>query len=308
MKEISLFEDVVNRKALIRFKLLLNYYHNGEQARNADIVEKMCVAKSEVSACVTELMQCGYLENAGNRKKRLTDKGYILATEIHGKYELSLTLMREIFVDDEEKAIRNAEIMTITMTNEVCDYLTNQKSHGILVDTMKRFTKFKGKILCEKAEPGIYQVEISFMKILDSNYIRLKKQAKNTPEVNPEYKITDNDVYAFVEEFSMADMAFVTPAYLHFDHGNGYLHLHRRMMREKSHDGYELEGKALSVAVFDGKEFVECPFSGDDVKIPVKYFYFIRSCGEIIGKATMRFMSDVVNHMPPRVAKVIIKL
>ena len=111
--------------------------------------------------------------------------------------------------------------------------------------------------------------------------------------------LCNNDIFSFTETYSMANRAFIRTPHVKIADGKGRLCLHRKVIHEKTVDGTLMEGQAKLVEYFDGEKFVDCPFNGDDVDIPLDCFHFCKVNGVYRGKLIMRFGCTVgQNHMP----------
>ena len=60
-----------------------------------------------------------------------------------------------------------------------------------------------------------------------------------------------------------------------------------------------MEGQARLVEFFNGEQFVECEFNGDNVDIPLDCFHFIKVNGAYRGKLIMRFACTVGERFMP---------
>lgn len=305
MKEkVELFPADLNNKAHICFHLLLELYHTGNAFRQNDVVHKTGASRSEVSKCVIGMIENRLLEQIGTRKKQLTEKGYLLASAYHNRYELALTYARAIF-RDEKTAAYHAEIMALMFAEPF--FHTKNLQRSSLTKKMAGYMEFDGAMLCKTAASGIYPVSISLMKILETSSPEEMHADIGHPAIKPKQKpLTQNDIYRFVgrEQHSMADEAFLHTATIQIQKGQGVLKLHCQTIRRPSmQDGKMMEGRAHTAEYFDGTEFITCTFQGDEVLIPLEHFNFNNICGQFLGKLVVRFTCTVgEQNMPLRPA------
>lgn len=323
-------KEVVNRKARIYLKLLLNLYHRKENAKNSDIMEQIKTTKTEVSACLTDLIKQGYVKNIGGKKKQLTEMGAVVAEEYHRRYENAKVMTNLVYTNPAD-VDEYAEILALTQGDELFSIDTNKMLESPLSDIMKERLEFSGAELSQEVGKGIFKVNIQFLTIPDGKakmrkIMRLIKETQKHTEnmssehpsdiskghphahgmVMPDEQFSDsdpllcnNDIYAFVETYSMANSAFIRTPYVKIIEGKGRLCLHRKVIHEKTEDGMLMEGQARLVEFFNGEQFVECEFNGDNVDIPLDCFHFIKVNGAYRGKLIMRFACTVGERFMP---------
>ena len=113
--------------------------------------------------------------------------------------------------------------------------------------------------------------------------------------------------YKEEKNISMADEGFLHPAYCQITDGKGYIKLHRIMIKKTGMRGSTLNCKAEFLKYFDGKEFIDCPFVGDDVEIPMDHFKFTRYGDCLIGKQLLQFKAECdVRDMPVSMAEIVV--
>ena len=324
MKEkVELFPADLNNKAHICFHLLLELYHTGNAFRQNDVVRKTGASRSEVSKCVIGMIEDGLLEQVGTRKKQLTEKGYLLASAYHNRYELALTYAKAIF-RDEKTAAHHAEVMALMFAEPF--FHTKNLQRSSLTKKMAGYMEFDGALLCKTAASGIYPVSVSLMKILEASLPEGMHAGMGHPGAamghpagmgHPAAKqkqepLTQTEIYRFVgrEQHSMADEAFLHAATIQIQKGQGVLKLHCQTIRKPSmQDGRMMEGRAHTAEYFDGTEFVACEFQGDEVLIPLEHFNFNNICGQFLGKLVIRFTCTVgEQNMPLRPAVLIMSI
>lgn len=327
--EFELVKEVVNRKARIYFKLLMNWYHRKEKAKNTDIMEEIRTTKSEVSACVTDLVKQGYVKDIGGKKKQLTEMGFSIAEAYHQRFELAKTFTHTVY-SDSKIADDMAEILALTQGEEMFGIDVTKHVTSPLSEIMKEHMEFTGLELSKAVEKGIFKVNIQFLTIPDGK-AKMRKimrmftvnQNNNSEDMTQHFMhesmqsnmhsqigamerfsdsdplLCNNDIFTFTETYSMANRAFIRTPHIKIIDGKGRLCLHRKVIHEKTADGKLMEGQAKLVEYFDGERFVSCSFDGDDVDIPLDCFHFCKVNGTYHGKLIMRFGCTVgQNHMP----------
>ena len=164
--EFELVKEVVNRKARIYFKLLMNWYHRKEKAKNTDIMEEIETTKSEVSACVTDLVKQGYVKDIGGKKKQLTEIGISLAEEYHRRFELAKAMTHLVY-SDPKVADDMAVILALTQGEEMFGIDLTKNVTSPLSDIMKDYMEFTGAELSQAVGNGIFKVNIQLLTIPD---------------------------------------------------------------------------------------------------------------------------------------------
>ena len=159
-------KEVVNRKARISLNLLLNLYHRKEEAKNSDIMEQIKTTKTEVSACLTDLIKQGYVKNIGGKKKQLTEMGAVVAEEYHRRYENAKVMTNLVYTNPAD-VDEYAEILALTQGDELFSIDTNKMLESPLSDIMKERLEFSGAELSQEVGKGIFKVNIQFLTIPD---------------------------------------------------------------------------------------------------------------------------------------------
>ena len=312
----SIFDCPKIGRMNICFKILMGIYHEGEKFQQSKLKGATDTSKSEISNCAIILQEEGLIEEAEGKKKRLTSKGYEKASELHQKYEISLTTAR-LWTQNEEEAVRYAEFITLNLPDEA--FIKNQnKTNVSLTKKFETFMNFRGKDLCKKAESGTYPIDIFIDKIVDAEEIYKKRIIKQgAAEIDePDYSkmiLTQEDVNNSVaaDAPSMSNYGFLHSTYIRISNGKGFLHLHRtHINREVDMGGRKIimKCKAVRVEYYNGKEFVECPFVDDDVDVPLDHFNFVRRKDKYLGKLLMRFTSDTITPVMPTKKNAVIEI
>ena len=113
--------------------------------------------------------------------------------------------------------------------------------------------------------------------------------------------------YKEIKNVSMADEAFIHPAICQISDHKGHIKLHRQTIKKTGMRGTTMTCKAEFLKYYNGEEFVECPFTGDDVDVPMEHFKFTRYGDVLIGKLLLQFKAECdVLDMPVSVAELVV--
>ena len=260
MKTKKRISSAIQKKEAIRVKLLLDYYHHSSDFKQTEISDLVNSTKSEVSNCVNTLLKEGYLEISEGRKKCLTTAGFALAEKYHHKYEMFHKIIQPLY-PDEETAKVNALALTIVLSD---DYINNFKVYSAskLAPLFKDIMDFTSSQFLESAEAGTYPVEFSVMTIPDADSFKQKsppfamltpsrehfdssEEMKKIPDKakTGEELLSQNDIWDFEIEHSMADEAFLHPAFIRITDEGACLSLHRVLIRERGKQIRKCKGK-----------------------------------------------------------------
>lgn len=350
---VNSYLELFQKKKIIRFKLLIHFYHDGENTQLKQVANEVNTNKSEVTKCVNALVEEGILEKVGYRATRLTEIGYLLASECHRKYQIAFVSLQSRF--DEETSSAYAESLAMQFDDEeIIKIFSNGVSAEKITEKLTNHQKIDGREFCELIENGNFAVPFTIEPVFNpmsrmhntfderslakeladywhgrsagrTKRIAEKEKADEHNNASSEKK---NPFVDFLEEIikkaqsiffrkylefkeeksiSMANKAFLHPAICKIENKKGCIKMHRIVITEKGMRGSVLTCKADIVRYFNGSEFIDCPFKGDDVEIPFEHFKFTRYGNCLIGKQMMQFKAECdVAEMPISIAELVI--
>ena len=337
--------DLFQKKKIIRFKTLLHLYHHPDDYKLNAIAIEVETNKSDITKCVNLLAEEGLVEKTGYRDIQLTDKGKYIASSYHRKYEMAHNSLKQRF--DPEAAQWYAESLAMQFDeDEIVKIFSIGAYAKKLTDKLSSYQVLDGSKFCELIDNGSFAVQFTIDPIFNPmshmhaqpDTVTVEKELaefwRNRSKDNPERKKrrSDADKSEAFEEFlgvlikkiqsiffkrylsyketksiSMANQAFLHPAFCQIENKKGCLRLHRIVITERGMRGTILTCKASVVRYYDGNEFVDCPFDGDDVQIPLDHFKFTRYGDCLIGKQIMQFKAECDEaDMPISVAEIVV--
>lgn len=308
------YNSYPSKAEMIRWRVVLAYYHE-DKPKMVDIAKGNGLTKPEVTKAVQELEKEGILEKNGSKNISLTDTGYEIAQKYHRKYEIAYANLEDSF-NNEAKVSQAAHMVAMTFPDEYFERRSVSNNAKALMKKLEGYFTFDGKQFCEAVEDGTYPISFTLLTVphpFNRNSVPTHSHGCESHEViNKEITAEDllDEDRAFKERNSMANFGFVHPTVIKIKNDIGYLHLHRVLMAQRSmKTGEMMSGKANCVEYFDGTKFVKCQINGDDIEVPLEYFWFCRQENLMQGKLRMRFECTVNEvHMPPGEAVMVITI
>ncbi len=341
------YKDIFQKKKIIKFKLLLYYFHDDPNKKLKTVADEAGTTKSEITKGIAALVEDGLLEKGDARTTHLTESGRRFAEEYHRKYQIAESSLRRQF--DKETAKEYAEKIAMQFDfDEIIKIFSIGAFSSKISDNLSEYQFLDGKQFCSLIGEGGFAVPFTIDPVF--NPTSPIHHAPNSPAIEEELasfwrtrskelatekktgrktsKNAEGQFESFLKEImeqakalffkrylvykenknvSMADEAFLHPAFCQISDNSGYIKLHRITIKKKGMSGNVLTCKAEFLKYFNGIEFVECPFIGDDVEIPLEHFKFTRYGDCMIGKQLLQFKAECdVKDMPVSVAELVV--
>ncbi len=308
-------DDIIQRKARIRFKLISHIYHEREKAKLIAVARETNAVKSEVTKYANQLVEEGFLEKNESGKYCLTEKGDLFAVEKHRNYEVIFHILSKYCSEEEAESTAEAVAMLLPKDAYKAFMLDTPKQR--MSAELEHYETITGQTICELMENESFGIEFIMLPFYDPTqqntpmFMPLKKEIQpiEFSEKTAEEFLKESLEFYSAKQVSMANRGFLHPGFCEISDKKGFIRLHRTDLDQYNPYKESMHGYVTDVWYYHNGDFIELLFVGDNVKVPLECFQFIKFEDCFYGQLFLRFKPSVKEKdMGIRIAKMIIRI